>query len=236
MKPIIGITTDVDRMDNLELPKAYIQAIIRAGGIPLVLPIRIEDDVEQILGMFDGIVLSGGGDINPLLFNEEPHVSLGEVTPSRDTVELKLASLALELDKPILGICRGAQILSVVAGGNIYQDIHTQYKKEVIQHNQKAPKEHCSHSVQVATGSLLHSIVGSDTILVNSYHHQSINEVPSSFNLSGIASDGIIEAIEGVGKKFVLGVQWHPEQLAMVGDSNSLKIFEQFIEKCSFNF
>jgi putative glutamine amidotransferase len=233
MKPIIGITTDVDRMGNLELPKAYSEAIIRTGGIPLILPTGIEDDVEQILSMLDGIVFSGGGDINPLLFNEEPHASLGEVTPSRDIVELKIASRALELDKPILGICRGAQILSIVAGGTIYQDIHNQYGKTVLQHSQIAPKEHCSHTVHVEQNSLLHSIVGSDTIQVNSYHHQSINQMPTGFRRSGVASDGIIEAIEGVGKKFVLGVQWHPEQLAMVGDSNSLKIFQRLIEMSS---
>lgn len=233
MKPIIGITTEVDRMNNHELPNAYIQAIIRAGGIPLILPIGIGDDVEQILSMLDGIVFSGGGDLNPLLFNEEPHASLGEVTPSRDVVEMKLANGALELDKPILGICRGAQILSIVAGGTIYQDIHNQYDKAVFQHSQKAPKEHCSHTVQVAANSLLHSIVGSDTIHVNSFHHQSIKQVPIGFKLSGVAPDGIIEAIEGIGKKFVLGVQWHPEQLAMVGDTNSIKMFERLIEKSS---
>jgi len=233
MKPIIGITTDVrDNGENV-LKHTYVQAVIRAGGLPMIVPVGLEEDVEQLIAILDGLILSGGNDINPMLFNEEPHEYLGEVSPSRDSIELELARRMLKTGKPILGICRGMQVLNVAVGGSVYQDLHKQNDGPILQHMQKAPNTHSSHYVQVEKGSLLESIAGSERIQVNSYHHQSVKDVPAAFKVTGVASDGIVEAFESNDEKFVLGVQWHPEALSTAGDVVSLRIFEKFISACT---
>ncbi|MER2089420.1 MAG: gamma-glutamyl-gamma-aminobutyrate hydrolase family protein [Sporosarcina sp.] len=233
MKPVIGITADVEISDKHFLNGEYVRAVIRAGGLPMIISVGIEKDVDQLIGLLDGLLLSGGNDINPMLFNEEPHSYLGEVSPSRDSSELELARQMLKTSKPILGICRGLQILNVAAGGTLYQDFHNQKEGPILQHIQKAPNTHSSHYVQVEKGSLLESMAGSERIVVNSYHHQSLKDVPPVFNVTGVASDGIVEAIEGTGEQFVLGVQWHPELLSTIGDAVSLQIFERFISECA---
>ncbi|MHA6260187.1 gamma-glutamyl-gamma-aminobutyrate hydrolase family protein [Sporosarcina sp. CAU 1771] len=230
MKPVIGITTDVENGKRHVLNDRYIQAVERAGGLPILIPTGIEKDLRQITGLLDGLLLSGGSDLNPLLFGEEPHRNLGDVTPARDQIEIELAKIMLELDKPILGICRGEQILNVVSGGNLYQDIHAQNEKKVLQHAQNSPRGHLTHYVQVEKGSLLESIVGETEILVNSYHHQAVKYVPKPYQISGVSSDGIVEAIESTEHRFVLGVQWHPEELVPLNDAPSLLIFEKFIK------
>lgn len=233
MKPVIGITTDVrDNGENV-LKNTYVQAVIRAGGLPMIVPVGLEEDVDQVIALLDGLLLSGGNDINPTLFNEEPHEYLGEVSPSRDSIELELARRMLKIGKPILGICRGVQVLNVAVGGSVYQDLHKQNDGPILQHMQKAPNTHLSHYVQVEKGSLLELIAGSERIQVNSYHHQSLKDVPSVFKVTGVASDGIVEAIESNGEQFVLGVQWHPEALSTAGDVVSLRIFEKFISACT---
>jgi putative glutamine amidotransferase len=233
MKPVIGITTDVRKDGGNILKNTYVQAVIRAGGLPIIVPVGLEEDVDQLIEMLDGLLLSGGNDINPTLFNEEPHEYLGEVSPSRDSIELELARQMLKTGKPILGICRGLQILNVAVGGALYQDLHKQNDGPILQHIQKAPNTHPSHYVQVEKGSLLESIAGSERIQVNSYHHQSLKDVPSVFKVTGVASDGIVEAIESNDEQFVLGVQWHPEALTAAGDVVSLRIFEKFISACT---
>jgi len=233
MKPVIGITTDVRQDGENILKNTYVQAVIRAGGLPMIVPVGLEEDVEQLIEMFDGLLLSGGNDINPMLFNEEPHEYLGVVSPSRDSSELELARRMLKTGKPILGICRGIQVLNVAVGGTLYQDLYKQNDSPILQHIQKAPNTHCSHYVQLDKGSLLESIAGSERIQVNSYHHQSLKEVPSDFKVTAVASDGIVEAIESTDEQFVLGVQWHPEALSAAGDAVSLRIFERFISECA---
>ncbi|MEK5069044.1 gamma-glutamyl-gamma-aminobutyrate hydrolase family protein [Sporosarcina sp. FSL K6-1508] len=233
MKPVIGITADVEINDKYFLNSEYVRAIIRAGGLPLIVPVGIEKDVDQLIGILDGLLLSGGNDINPMLFNEEPHAYLGEVSPSRDSIELELARRMLKTGKPILGICRGLQVLNVAVGGSVYQDLHKQNEGPILQHMQKAPNTHSSHYVQVEKGSLLETLAGSERIQVNSYHHQSLKVVPPVFAVTGVANDGIIEAIEGTDQQFVLGVQWHPELLSVKGDAASLRIFEGFIRACA---
>ena len=233
MKPVIGITTDFEEDGKSILKNTYVQAVIRAGGLPMIVPVGLEQDVDQLVAMLDGLLLSGGNDINPMLFNEEPHEHLGEVSPSRDSSELELARRMLKTGKPILGICRGLQVLNVAVGGTLYQDLHKQNEGPILQHVQKAPNTHSSHYVQVDKGSLLESIAGSDRIQVNSYHHQSLKDVPPIFKITGVASDGIVEAIESTDEQFVLGLQWHPEALSAAKDAVSLRIFERFIGACA---
>lgn len=232
MKPIIGITMDVSKEKQYVLNNTYIQAIQQAGGFPFPIPTGMEEEQEQLIEMLDGLLLTGGGDINPLLFGEEPHRQLGEVSPSRDSIEVTLAQKMLNLDKPILGICRGEQVLNVAIGGDLYQDIYAQNEKDILQHIQKAPRGHLTHYVQVEKGSLLESIVGQTELQVNSYHHQAVKQVPKPFRIVGIASDGIVEAIESTAHRFVIGVQWHPEELVAFNDTASCRLFEKFIKSC----
>ncbi|MDN4606576.1 gamma-glutamyl-gamma-aminobutyrate hydrolase family protein [Sporosarcina highlanderae] len=231
MKPIIGITSDVEPSAH-KLQNTYIQAIIASGGIPFIIPMGVETDIGQITSIIDGLVISGGGDINPLEFNEEPIQQLGDVTPERDSVELGLVREMLNLDKPILGICRGHQILNVACGGTIYQDIAAQIATPLVQHNQKAKRDHQSHTVNVVQGTLLGSISMSGKILVNSFHHQAVKDIPSPLIVSGQSSDGIVEAIESTAHQFVIGVQWHPEALLQKEDQVSDRLFKAYIKAC----
>ena len=231
MKPVIGITTDIENESKYVLNHNNVQAVLRAGGLPVILPIGIEQDVQQLSTMLDGLLLTGGGDIDPMLFGEEPHKHLGDVSPSRDSIEMALVQEMLKKNKPILGVCRGLQIINIALGGNMYQDIYSQRDVPLLQHTQKAHRFHQSHFVQVKKGSLLESITKSEQIKVNSYHHQAVKDVPLSLIISGVASDGIIEAIESTEHAFVLGVQWHPEALADNKETASLRLFEKFLKK-----
>lgn len=232
MKPLIGITADLEKESKYMLNSTYVKAVIQAGGLPVILTVGIEEDVKQLTKMLDGLLLTGGGDIDPTLFSEEPHRHLGDISPSRDSIEIKLIQEMLTLNKPILGICRGHQLLNIALGGNMYQDIYSQHAGTLLQHAQKAPRSHQSHFIQVKEDSLLESITKSEQIKVNSYHHQAVKDVPLPLIISGVASDGIIEAIESTKHSFVLGVQWHPEALVENKEVVSLRLFENFIGKC----
>ncbi|MFJ7825359.1 gamma-glutamyl-gamma-aminobutyrate hydrolase family protein [Psychrobacillus sp. NPDC096623] len=231
MKAIIGVSSNV-KEDLLSVPMSNIRAIKQFGGIPLVLPNLVGEEIEQIAETIDGLLLTGGGDIDPTLFDEEPLPGLGNIVPERDEFEMALIQKMLELGKPILGICRGAQIMSIAVGGDMYQDIYSQKGGSLLQHDQQAPNWHGSHFVEVTAGSLLHKIVGVDKFKVNSYHHQALRNMPDGFIVSGVASDGVIESFESTKHPFVMGVQWHPESLLPKGDASSLAIFEAFMNAC----
>ena len=209
-----------------------IQAVTAFGGVPIVLPNLNEDEVDAIASMLDGLLLTGGGDIDPTLFGEEPHVGLGSITPERDFFEIRLIQKMLELNKPILGICRGAQILNIAVGGDMFQDIYSQNERTLLQHDQQAPRWHASHFVDVTKDTLLYQIAQTNRFKVNSYHHQANRKVPAGFQVSAVSSDGIIEAIESTVHEFVLGVQWHPETMLMKKDTISEKMIRAFITAC----
>ncbi|RSK34328.1 gamma-glutamyl-gamma-aminobutyrate hydrolase family protein [Bhargavaea beijingensis] len=230
MKPLIGITTHVELDYKHVLNHDYIIAVQRAGGIPLLIPIDTENDAGRILDALDGLVVSGGGDIDPTLFGEEPHPKLGEISPGRDASELALIKGALERDMPLLTICRGLQIMVIAEGGDMYQDIYSQIDRQLLQHSQRANRVHLSHFVETAEGSILREAAQAEKFRVNSYHHQAVRDVKAPFAVSGIASDGVIEAVESTEHRFAVGVQWHPEALAAAGDGPSLRLFERFIE------
>ncbi|WP_085993319.1 gamma-glutamyl-gamma-aminobutyrate hydrolase family protein [Oceanobacillus senegalensis] len=231
MKPIIGITTSME-IDQTQYTtnQRNVRAIIRAGGLPMMLPYVLDDmDLAQIAQQIDGLYATGGDDIDPTLFGEEPHPKLGPIIPKRDQFEIELMKKMLDMDKPILGVCRGSQTLNIAAGGDMYQDIYAQMESELLQHSQRAPREHGSHYVDILGNSLLYQLVGQKKIRVNSYHHQANRDVSENYQISALASDGVVEAIESKENTFVLGVQWHPEAM---NDEASDKIYLGFIEAC----
>lgn len=227
MKPRIGITCarDAAAPESFALSCAYVQAVRRAGGLPLLLPAVGAVDGAEWERSLDGLLLSGGGDVDPELYGEEPLVENGRIDPEADAFEIALCRAFLERRKPVLGVCRGAQLLNVAAGGDLYQDLFRQAKTR-LQHVQRAPRWHGTHRVRIAPGSLLAAVVGVESLRVNSFHHQAIRRVAPGFVASAQASDGIVEALERPGDRFTLGVQWHPEHLR---DPAAAAIFDAFV-------
>lgn len=237
MKPVIGITGRIQMSANegiigLEkayVPTDYIDSVEAAGGIPLILPvIRATEDINILLQKIDGLIVSGGIDINPLLFGEEPEPEQGFMLEELDNFDIIITEAAYKLGIPILGICRGIQVINVVFGGSLYQDIK---KVSSVKHDQMARRDAATHTVSIEKGSLLYDLYG-ETLTVNSYHHQAVKEPAPGFRITAKAKDGIIEAIEMPGSRFVLGVQWHPEMMSAKNE-NARKLFRMFVNKCS---
>jgi len=236
VQTLIGITSSMEVSEShFTTSSENVTAISRAGGVPVILPNSCDTkQIEYYAQMLDGLYATGGYDIDPTLFGEEPHPGLGTIIPVRDSFEIELMRRVLKLGKPILAVCRGCQILNIVAGGDMYQDIYGQIENsDLLQHQQKAPKEHGSHFVHVAENSLLHQITEMDVLRVNSRHHQANRTVLEPFIVSGKASDGIVEAIESKEHTFALGLQWHPENMLTANDPASEKIFNGFIQACN---
>jgi len=236
MKPIIGITAFAEDDLSSRLNAAYSKSIMEAGGVPLIIPIGVEEDVAQILSLTDGLLLSGGYDVHPFLFDAEPTPKLGKVHPERDAVELALIHAASIRKMLILGICRGLQILNVAFGGTVYQDIESEYhSKKLIKHVQQAARGVTTHYVNLSPDTLLKTIIEEEKIAVNSFHHQAINVVAEKLKVVAKSSDGIVEAVVHDDLPFCLAVQWHPEELAIAGDEVSKKLFAAFV-KASLKF
>ena len=223
MKPLIGVTPDFNAGDRKEwggreptyfLRARYVRAIEDLGGIPLVLPLVADLDARRrLLTHIDGLLLTGSGpDLAPELYGERQQYKFHVMSQRRATFELEMAQLARAADLPLLGICGGMQALNVAFGGSLYQDIGAQQSRP-LQHRQSASATQLSHAVKIAPKSLLHRIVKTVSLRVNSSHHQSVKEVAPSLTASAVAPDGIIEAIESPSQRFLLGVQWHPEFL-----------------------
>ncbi|MDR1543670.1 MAG: membrane dipeptidase [Prevotellaceae bacterium] len=212
MNPIIGISTNY-KENNSMLAEQYYQSVILAGGAPVIIPATGDNEtLTQIVCLLDGLLLSGGADINPEYFNEKPIPELGKVVPLRDEYDTKLIKLAHEHQVPILGICRGMQVLNVVFGGSLYQDIAAQYDGFSLKHNQDEPRNIATHEVLIKDNSRLAKIVGAENLQVNSVHHQAVKCVAAGFQAVAFAQDGICEAIES-DNYAEMGVQWHPEHL-----------------------
>lgn len=210
--------------------KHYIKALTAVGAAPLLLPIIENNDslIRVQLQKVDGLLLSGGYDVNPLLYGEEPLPELEYILPERDEYEIKLIQLALEMNKPILGICRGMQILNVACGGTLYQDL-TQFSLKHLKHQQKSKTDTASHTVEFLENTKLRSIMDVDATKINTFHHQAIKDLAPGFIVNAKAKDGIIEGFEKNGEQFIMGLQWHPEMM-MDRDASMLKIFCSFID------
>ena len=220
-RPLIGISANTADID-LTLRRVYCDQIVRAGGVPMVLP--PVDDVEVLINMLegiDGLVLTGGADYNPLWYGEQPEKELHTINSTRDLPELLLTRLAFNRQIPILGICRGVQTMAIALGGNLVQDLKTPLK-----HGQDAPRSEATHSVTITEGSTLYGLYGQETF-VNSFHHQAVKDCGSHLHVVATAPDGVIEAVESTEQKALMGVQWHPEWMGGEG----LKLFEWLTQR-----
>ncbi len=231
MKPVIGITAFVEDDLSTHLNAAYSKSIIAAGGIPLIIPLGVEEDAAQILALTDGLLLSGGYDVHPFLFGAEPSPKLGKIHPARDTVELALIEAAFIRKMPIFGICRGIQILNVALGGTLYQDIDSDhFSTKLLKHAQQSGRDVATHYVQIIADNLLATILEQEKVAVNSFHHQAVNVLAEKLKVAAKSSDGIIEAVVHEDLPFCLAVQWHPEEMAIAGEENAKKLFSAFVE------
>ncbi|MBQ9286453.1 MAG: gamma-glutamyl-gamma-aminobutyrate hydrolase family protein [Bacteroidaceae bacterium] len=220
-KPLIGITGNFGDK-GCELAEGYYQSVVEAGATPVVLPPTEDLDVlTTMLDSLDALILSGGGDINPLFLGEEPSPALHGINPRRDKCELMLTRLAFDRQLPILGICRGCQMLAAALGGSVWQDIPS----PAIKHSQDLDRSYASHSVNLADGSMLRSIFGTGELAVNSFHHQAVREAGPHLHVVATAPDGVIEAVESSEMKSIIGVQWHPECFVLRADASMRPLF-----------
>ena len=230
--PVIGITGNYSQ-ETCTLAEGYYQSVLKAGGIPFILPPFSETDrLGELLDQLDGIIFSGGGDIDPLLLGEEPIQELHSVTPQRDLQELLLARLAYNRQIPMLGICKGIQVINAALGGTLHQDIHTQMEGTRIKHSQDQDRRYPSHTVSISPDSILEKLFGKQ-LAVNSFHHQACQAAAPGLKVTATSPDGVIEAIESSEFKPILGVQWHPETYVLRNSHEMLPIFQWLIQESS---
>lgn len=242
-KPVIGVSCNYDYADVFQnggdlasiSPKwhtvceNYTRAVEEAGGIPLLLPIyKNEADLKYMLSTVDGILLTGGNDIDPLLYGELDRGKCGRIIPERDQQDIAIVRYIVQhTSKPMLCICRGIQVLNVAMNGSLYQDLESD--GPFYQHMKKNyPMNAVTHSVTIEQDSLLYKILGKSSLGVNSFHHQSIKSVGDGLRVTAKSEDGVIEAVELDSGEFVLGLQWHPEK--MYDNEEQKKIFRAFME------
>ena len=239
MRPLIGISCSMGQaiysmtQDNVpqlqhRLGDNYVKAVTEAGGVPVLLPNNLDvSTVEEIAAGLDGFLLSGGGDVDPVLFGQRATAQLGAVTPRRDDFELALTRYILnETDKPVLGICRGIQVMNVAMGGTLHIDLPSEGK--LCHSLTMYPRNVRTHHVNVVPETRMEEIMGREG-RVNSFHHQAIREVADCFAVSALSGDdNVIEAVELPGDRFVVGVQWHPEELTEYPEAK--KLFRSFVE------
>ena len=233
-RPLIGITGNYGER-GCELAEGYFRSVLEAGGTPVVIPPYTDKEaLLDTLDHIDALLLSGGGDINPLLLGDEPVPALHSVNPRRDLPELLLTRLAFDRQIPMLGICRGCQMIAAALGGSVLQDIATGLPdRELLKHDQQMPREYASHSVQVNPNSLLHSIFGQSNLAVNSFHHQAVLNPGKHLCISATAPDGVVEAIESSEHKSIIGVQWHPECFILRDDHCMMPLFQWLVREAA---
>lgn len=231
MKPIIGITTfDGVNEGFHSVNSTYINAVFTAGGIPVTIPIiHKEEDYHRYIDILDGIIFSGGLDISPLTYNENPLREVEYISATRDKYEMGLFKAAYERRLPIIGICRGLQLTNVVLGGSLYQDLGKQVPN-VLGHSPKfAISNQKYHSIKIEDGTLMKEIFGQEEIFVNSLHHQAIKDLGENLKASSYSEDGLIESIEATDNRFLLGLQFHPEAL-VPNFPEFVGVFEKLLE------
>ena len=212
-RPVIGVTIAFDnrREGFFSLRRDYLRSVEAAGGLPLVLAPGSPSDAPALVDRVQGVLFTGGSDVDPSLYGEAPHPRLGDVFRDRDEFELAVCREALDRDLPILGICRGHQVLNVATGGTLIQDIPSDVTGGEV-HDSERERWERSHDVRILPGTRLRELLGEDRVAVNSFHHQAVKELGRGLRVSAVSGEGdVIEGIEGEASRFVLGVQWHPE-------------------------
>lgn len=237
-RPTIGVSGNVSIDKNGRFPgyrsafayEDYITAVELGGGTACILPVTANEEViKSHAEHIDGLLLTGGPDINPLIYGDEPVERLGKVSPERDKFDLDLVKRVSELGKPVLAICRGVQIVNVAFGGTLHQDVAgtTEF---FVKHEQSSGPSIGTHTVEIEKDSYLHRLFG-DEVITNSFHHQAIKELANGFKAVAHSKDGIIEAMQKEEDLSIVGVQWHPERMAKY-DRKMLKLFEDFVVRC----
>lgn len=232
-KPIIGVVPlwDEEKQSLWMLP-GYFEGIRQAGGLPVMLPLTDDsEELSQLADSCDGVLFTGGQDVSPQIYDEPVLSCCGECCPARDRMEQKLLKLLLAQDKPVLGICRGIQLLNTVLGGTLYQDLPTQHPSKV-DHHQPAPYDQPIHTVQLLRESPMAQLFdGQKLMQVNSCHHQAIRNLADSLEAMAFSEDGLVEAVYAPAQRFVWAVQWHPEFSYKV-NAESRRIFSAFVGAC----
>ncbi len=220
---------------RFSLGKNYVNHLIAAGGLPILLPTTANalDDWRALYVYADGVMLTGGGDVDPSLFGEEAHPATYGIDRQRDEMEIALARWALQDDKPLFAICRGIQVMNVALGGSLVQDLPTQWAGALphsgSQHGLE--RHEPAHSISVEPGTRLAQVLGAAHVQVNSFHHQAINRLAEGLRITARAADGVIEAVEFPNKRYYLGVQWHPEDMA-AQRADMMRLFSAFVAAC----
>ena len=243
MRPTIGVPTQtLQAIDGIPeaLPhswvmnRRYLLALAEVGALPFLVPL-LDDDEDTLRGLYDrldGVFIAGGVDVDPASYGEDRHALCGRTDPPRDRVELLFSRWALADEKPLLGVCRGMQVLNVARGGTLYQDCTDQYPgahKHDYFPNDGYARDYLAHAIRVAPGSRLHDAFGAETADVNSMHHQGVKTPGAGLAATAFAPDGLVEALEAEGGGFAVGVQWHPEML-IDRHAGTRRLFEAFVE------
>ena len=229
---VIGLTPQGDGNKGYNMSPDFIRALNSLGAVAITLPSVIDDDglLQDALSLCDGIIFTGGPDVRPSLFGEEIIPSCGAINDERDAFEIKLYKMAMAADKSILGVCRGVQVMNIAEGGNIYQDIYSQNGTMLAHHTLDGVR--AFHNVSVTNSAIFEKIgFSKNEFTVNSYHHQSVKDLAEGYEAFAYSPDGLIEAIYMPSRRFVAGVQWHPEK-RFDGDSDSFRILIDFVESC----
>lgn len=237
MKPLIGITASYNSSDQKSvLSDSYVRAIMLAGGMPVILPKLLGSPAapaapQALLEILDGVLFSGGADVDPALYAGAPHPKVYGVDPDRDRLEMELVRAAAEAGKPFLAICRGIQIVNVALGGTLYTDIPDQLLGALVHsHDRGDDRERQAHLVDIDPSSRLAGILGITRTGTNSFHHQGILKTAPTLKATAFTSDGLTEAVELPGHPFGIGVQWHPEE--MPDDALMPLLFAAFVRAC----
>lgn len=226
MKPIIGVTPLYDeKKSSVWMIPGYLNGIIQAGGIPMIIPYSTNTDIlEEVCNYIDGVILTGGGDIDPLIYSNYINNKCGGINKFRDKEEIYIIKKMIEMDKPLLGICRGMQLLNIVGGGELYQDLDEEFGSKINHNHKEDADKKGSHFVNIVENSKLYNAIKNEQLCVNSIHHQGIKKIAKGAIANAISEDGLVEGIEFPKLKFALGIQWHPE-LMYNFNNISLNIF-----------
>lgn len=235
-RPVIGVLPLYDdERESLWMLPGYLDGLQAAGALPLMLPLQLsEEEFSQIRGGFDGFLFTGGHDVDPALYGQERLPVCGEICPARDALETMVYRCCREADIPVLGICRGIQFINVCEGGTLWQDLPSQYSgqgERPVDHHMSPPYDRVQHRDRILPGTPLSELLGKEELGVNSYHHQAVRELGKELLPMAVSEDGLVEGVYLPGKRFIWGIQWHPE-FSYKSDADALAILRAFVEAC----